>query len=84
MHLVAVSTTQRSAAPDIRMAGTVHNGIDVDAYPFVPDKDPFLIYIGRANPEKGPALAIEVTAPSEDAARHDRQAQRALRTRLLG
>jgi glycosyltransferase involved in cell wall biosynthesis len=60
VHLVAISATQRAAAPDIRVAGTVHNGIDVDAHPFVRDKDPFLIYIGRANPEKGPALAIEV------------------------
>jgi glycosyltransferase involved in cell wall biosynthesis len=60
VHLVAISATQRAAAPGIRMAGTVHNGIDVDAYPLVEDKEPFLIYIGRANPEKGPTLAIEV------------------------
>jgi glycosyltransferase involved in cell wall biosynthesis len=60
VHLVAISATQRAGAPDIRMAGTVHNGIDVDAYPFVSEKDPFLVYIGRANPEKGPTLAIEV------------------------
>ena len=38
----------------------VHNGIDLDDYPFREDKDDFLVYIGRANPDKGPTLAIEV------------------------
>lgn len=60
VHLVAISDAQRSDNPDVRYAGTVHNGIDLDAYPFVPTKDRFLVYIGRANPDKGPAIAIEV------------------------
>jgi glycosyltransferase involved in cell wall biosynthesis len=60
VHLVAISETQRRDFPDLRYAATVHNGIDVDAYPFVEAKEDFLVYIGRANPEKGPARAIEV------------------------
>lgn len=60
VHLVAISDAQRADNPDLRYAGTVHNGIDLDAYALVEDKDRFLVYIGRANPDKGPALAIEV------------------------
>jgi glycosyltransferase involved in cell wall biosynthesis len=60
IHLVAISEAQRSDNPDIRYAGVVHNGVNLDDYPFVVDKDDFLVYIGRANPDKGPALAIEV------------------------
>jgi glycosyltransferase involved in cell wall biosynthesis len=60
VHLVAISDAQRRDNPDLRYAGTVHNGIDLDIYPYREDKDDFLIYVGRANPEKGPARAIEV------------------------
>lgn len=60
VHLVAISDAQRADNPDIRYAGVVHNGIDLDLYPLVEEKDDFLVYIGRANPDKGPTLAIEV------------------------
>jgi glycosyltransferase involved in cell wall biosynthesis len=60
VHLVAISETQRRDNLDVPCAGVVHNGIDLAAYPFQLVKDDFLVYIGRANPDKGPALAIEV------------------------
>jgi len=60
VHLVAISDDQRAANPDVRYAGRVHNGIDLSAYELVEDKEDFLVYIGRASPEKAPALAIEV------------------------
>ncbi len=60
VDLVAISDTQRRDNPDLRYAATVHNGIDVSMYPFREDKEDFLVYIGRANPEKGPTRAIEV------------------------
>jgi glycosyltransferase involved in cell wall biosynthesis len=60
VHLVAISEAQRALAPEISYAGTVHNGINVGAYPLVERKEPFLVYIGRSNPEKGPTWAIEV------------------------
>ena len=60
VHLVAVSETQRRANPDVPYAGVVHNGISLDRYPFRDTKDDFLVYIGRANPDKGPGAAIEV------------------------
>lgn len=60
IHLVAISDAQRSDNPDLSYAGTVHNGIDTSAYPFRPDKDDYLVFIGRANPDKGVAQAIDV------------------------
>ncbi len=60
VHLVAISETQRNDNPSIRYAATVHNGIDLDLYPYRAEKDDYLIYVGRANPDKGPTRAIEV------------------------
>jgi glycosyltransferase involved in cell wall biosynthesis len=60
IHLVAISEAQKADNPDVRYAGVVHNGIDLDSYTFRAQKDDFLVYIGRANPDKGPVLAIEV------------------------
>lgn len=60
IHLVAVSEAQVHANPDVTYAGVVPNGIDLDVYPFRSVKEDFLIYIGRANPDKGPAEAIEI------------------------
>lgn len=60
VHLVAISDAQRADNPDLRYAGTVHNGIDTDLYEYRAAKDDYLVYIGRANPDKGPVRAIEV------------------------
>ncbi|MET0420798.1 MAG: glycosyltransferase family 4 protein [Acidimicrobiia bacterium] len=58
--LVAISLSQRDEHPNLPYAGVIHNGIDVDAYPLVTQKDDFCVYIGRATPDKGPTLAIEI------------------------
>ncbi|HWS47668.1 MAG TPA: glycosyltransferase family 4 protein [Acidimicrobiia bacterium] len=60
VHLVAISDAQRADNPDVPYLGTVHNGIDLGDYPYREDKDDFLVYIGRANPDKGPREAIEI------------------------
>jgi len=57
---VAISEAQRAFCPDLSYAGTVHNGIDVDRYPFRKEKEDFLLFLGRVNQEKGPELAVEV------------------------
>jgi glycosyltransferase involved in cell wall biosynthesis len=60
-HLVAISETQRRANPDIRYAATIPNGIDVDLYPlYEGERDDYLVYIGRANHDKAPELAVEL------------------------
>jgi glycosyltransferase involved in cell wall biosynthesis len=57
---VAISESQRSMAPEnLRWAGVVYNGIPMDRYPFREDKDDFLFFLGRADEEKAPHLAIE-------------------------
>jgi len=57
---VAISESQRSMAPpDLRWAGVVYNGILMDRYPLREDKDDFLFFLGRADEEKAPHLAIE-------------------------
>jgi glycosyltransferase involved in cell wall biosynthesis len=60
VSLVAISEAQRNDFPELHYAATVHNGIDLDAYPYREDKDEYLVYIGRATPDKGPVQAIEV------------------------
>lgn len=59
--LVAISHDQARRRPaGVDLAGVVHNGLDARLYPFCADKDPFLLWVGRASPDKGPEVAIEV------------------------
>jgi glycosyltransferase involved in cell wall biosynthesis len=59
IRLVSISQDQRSKGPDLPWAGTVHNAIPVDEYPFRADKEGFALFLGRMSPEKAPHLAIE-------------------------
>jgi glycosyltransferase involved in cell wall biosynthesis len=45
---------------------TVYNGIDVNTYEFNPhpSEPPYLAFLGRLSPEKGPHLAIEIAKRS--------------------
>jgi glycosyltransferase involved in cell wall biosynthesis len=56
---VAISEAQRRTNEALRYAGVVYNGIDVDRYPFLTDKDDYLQFLGRAAPEKGWLRAVE-------------------------
>jgi glycosyltransferase involved in cell wall biosynthesis len=57
---VAISHSQQAMGPaNLRWAGVVYNGIALDRYPFREDKDDFLFFLGRADEEKAPHLAIE-------------------------
>jgi glycosyltransferase involved in cell wall biosynthesis len=61
VHMVAISHDQsRDAPPGVSLAGVVHNGVLLDRYSFVEKKEDFLLFVGRAHPEKGPQVAIEV------------------------
>jgi glycosyltransferase involved in cell wall biosynthesis len=60
LHLVAVSESQRADFPEASYAGVVPNGIDLDAYPLREQKEDFVLFLGRSNPEKGPEVAVEV------------------------
>jgi glycosyltransferase involved in cell wall biosynthesis len=45
--------------PNARFAGRVHNGIDVDSFPFQAEKQDYAFFMARMSPEKAPHLAIE-------------------------
>jgi glycosyltransferase involved in cell wall biosynthesis len=56
---VAISNAQRRLAPQVRWAATVHNGLDVRAYPFSARKDDYVLFLGRMSAQKAPHLAID-------------------------
>jgi glycosyltransferase involved in cell wall biosynthesis len=60
VDLVAISHAQRRGNPAVRYAGVVPNGIDIPAHPFRAEKDDYLVFVGRAHPDKGPEHAIDV------------------------
>jgi glycosyltransferase involved in cell wall biosynthesis len=59
VSLVAISNAQQRLAPDLNWSATVHNAVDVAAFPFREDKDDFVLFLGRCNPDKGVHLAID-------------------------
>jgi glycosyltransferase involved in cell wall biosynthesis len=63
LHRVAISEDQRSRAPaGVTVGHMVHNGISLTEHPFraEPDADRHLAFVGRANVEKGPEVAVRV------------------------
>jgi glycosyltransferase involved in cell wall biosynthesis len=59
---VSISNAQREPRLGLNCVSTVYNGIDVDSYKFYaqPQEPPYLAFLGRLSPEKGPHLAIEI------------------------
>ncbi len=55
---VAISEAQRANMPELPFAGVVYNGVDVETYPFRRDKDDYVLFLGRAAPEKGAHRAV--------------------------
>lgn len=60
VHLVAISEAQRRGRAGLNWAATVPNALRVADYPFRRDKDDYVLFLGRMNPEKGAHVAIEV------------------------
>jgi glycosyltransferase involved in cell wall biosynthesis len=63
LHLVGISHDQRSRAPfGVAVPDVVHNGISMTDHPFRAQADPdaYLAFVGRANAEKGPEVAVRV------------------------
>jgi len=59
---VSISDAQREPRLDLNCVATVYNGIDVSSYEYYaqPDNQPYLAFLGRLSPEKGPHLAIAI------------------------
>jgi glycosyltransferase involved in cell wall biosynthesis len=56
---VAISQAQRRFNEDLRYGGVVYNGIDMSVYSLQHEKEDFVLFLGRAAPEKGWRRAID-------------------------
>jgi glycosyltransferase involved in cell wall biosynthesis len=65
-HYVSISNAQREPRLGLNCVDTVYNGIDPTRYEFRPQAEnpPYLAFLGRLSPEKGPHLAIEIAKRS--------------------
>lgn len=63
---VSISNAQREPRLNLNCVATVYNGIDLSTYEFYPEPQdpPYLAFVGRISPEKGPHLAIEIAKRS--------------------
>ncbi|AFY79108.1 glycosyltransferase [Pleurocapsa sp. PCC 7327] len=59
---ISISNAQRRGAPQLNYLSTVYNGIRIEDYPFQeqPENPPYLAFLGRMSPEKGPQHAIAI------------------------
>ncbi|NMG08000.1 glycosyltransferase family 4 protein [Brasilonema sp. UFV-L1] len=57
---ISISDAQRQ--PELNYVSTVYNGIKIEDYPFVaqPKEPPYMVFLGRFSPEKGPQHAIAI------------------------
>ncbi|MBW4499361.1 MAG: glycosyltransferase family 4 protein [Scytonema hyalinum WJT4-NPBG1] len=63
---VSISDAQREPRLNLNCVATVYNGIEPSNYEFYsqPQDPPYLAFLGRLSPEKGPHLAIEIAKRS--------------------
>jgi glycosyltransferase involved in cell wall biosynthesis len=59
---ISISEAQREPRLGLNYVHTVYNGIDTTVYPFQkePNQPPYLAFVGRISPEKGPEGAIKI------------------------
>jgi glycosyltransferase involved in cell wall biosynthesis len=61
LYFNCVSEAQIKSFANIRnVLSVVHNGIQVNEFPFKPEKEDYLLWMGRVCEEKGPHIAIDV------------------------
>ena len=61
LNIAAISADHAGRAPACLQVDVVHNAIDLSQFPYrdIPDGRGYLAFVGRANPDKGPEVAIE-------------------------
>ncbi len=57
--LVAISARQRALDPALARALVIHHGLDPVEYRFSAEGGPYVAFLGRLSPVKGPHLAID-------------------------
>lgn len=60
IYFNAISEYQRSCMPELNYISTIYNAINVGWYPFSEEKEDYLLFLGRMNPQKGAHIAVEV------------------------
>jgi len=59
IDIVAISDRQRAMAPELNWAGTVHNALKLETFPYRERKEDYALFLGRFHTTKGPHLALE-------------------------
>jgi glycosyltransferase involved in cell wall biosynthesis len=59
-RLCAISVAQAASAPDLKLAGIVHNAVELPAAPPSATHERYLIEVARITPDKGQHLAVKV------------------------
>jgi glycosyltransferase involved in cell wall biosynthesis len=58
--VVAISHHHASTARGIPLAGVIHHGVDVDAFPLGDGDRGYLLFLGRMSADKGVDLAVDI------------------------
>jgi glycosyltransferase involved in cell wall biosynthesis len=86
LPLASISNDQRAYLRNANWFGTVYHGLPRYLFPFRPNPDGYLAFLGRISPEKRPDLAIEIAArsrmPLRIAAKVDRADQAYWETKI--
>jgi len=60
IYFNGISDYQRERFGDLNFVGTIYNGIDLSKYDYCDEKEDYLFFLGRMNPEKGAHVAVEI------------------------
>jgi glycosyltransferase involved in cell wall biosynthesis len=58
--VVAISTAQREAAPEVPVARVIHHGLDATRWQYGGGNGGYMAFLGRMSPDKGGHRAVEV------------------------
>lgn len=59
-NFISISNAQRRFMPYLNWIDTVYHGYPLEKFPFNPDPEDYLVFVGRISPEKGPVEAIQI------------------------
>jgi|SRR3989339_295496 len=58
-NLIAISKHQIANLPNSKFIERIPPGVDIDDWPYTPNKEEFLLFVGKIMPQKGVDLAIQ-------------------------
>jgi len=65
-YFISLSNAQRKPAPNLNWAGTVYNGINLKFFPFNPNPENYILFLGRILEKKGADLAIKIAIEAKE------------------